>query len=35
VKAHRFEKSEQNKGFRWADTLVYDYDSDELIITVI
>ena len=35
VRAHRFEKSEQNKGFRWADTLVYDYSTDELITTVI
>jgi len=35
VKAHRFEKSEQNNGYRWADTLVYDYATDELVTTVI
>ena len=35
VKAHRFEKSKQNDGHRWADTLVYDYATDELITTVI
>lgn len=35
VKAHRFEKSEQNNGHRWADTSVYDYATDELITTVI
>lgn len=35
VKAHRFEKSEQSNGHRWADTLVYDYATDELITTVI
>jgi len=35
VQAHRFEKSEQNNGSRWADTLVYDYATDELITTVI
>ena len=35
VKAHRFEKSKQDEGHRWADTLVYDYATDELITTVI
>ena len=35
TKSHRFEKSEQGNGQRWADTLVYDYATDELITTVI
>lgn len=35
VKAHRFEKSKHGNGQRWADTLVYDYATDELITTVI
>ena len=35
VKAHRFEKTELEDGHRWADTLVYDYATDELITTVV
>ncbi|MGB1309845.1 MAG: hypothetical protein ACPG47_01475 [Leucothrix sp.] len=35
VQPHRFSKSELSANKRWADTTAYDYNTDELITTVI
>ncbi|PID46495.1 MAG: hypothetical protein CSB47_03830 [Proteobacteria bacterium] len=35
VETHRFDKEDNRRNQRWADVTVYDYATDELIITVV